>query len=110
MNLWEETIATLAKEGYTWEDVVAVFGNAFQVTKENFREVASETVYNPCCDAAQVAEDLTILLKDGKWLGRESPTAFFVERWGLYETPTPPAQVLPVRRLMTANVGWDSLK
>ena len=110
MNLWKETIATLEEEGYTWDDVEAVFGNDFQITKENFREVASETVYNPCCGAAQVAEDLIIFLHDGKWLARESPTAFFWERWGLHETPTPPAQVMPVRRLMTADIGWDSLK
>ncbi len=110
MNLWKETIAKLEEEGYTWDDVESVFGNDFQITKENFREVASETVYNTSCGAAQVAEDLTILLYNGKWLARESPTAFFAERWGLHETPKPPAQVMPVRRLVTADVGWDSLK
>lgn len=45
MNLWEETIEKLQRNGYTFDDVIAIYGEDFQITKENFEEVAKETDY-----------------------------------------------------------------
>ena len=36
--LWDETIDILNKNGKTFDDVVAVCGKQFQITKEEFRK------------------------------------------------------------------------
>ncbi len=113
MNLWKETIKTLEEEGYTWDDVESVFGEDFQITKENFHEVAYRTVYaNPPCMYQMVAIDLQILLKDGSWMERTASchSNICIERWDMHKTPTPPAEIREVKHLMTQDIGWDSLK
>ena len=41
-NLREETIAVLKEHGKKWSDVVGVCGNDFQITKEQFWELANK--------------------------------------------------------------------
>lgn len=108
MNLWKETIETLEKWGYKWDDVKSVFGYKFQITKENFERVAKETDYDEGYGAAKVAEDLMILLNDGAWMSREEYDGS--EWWSVHKTPTPPAEVKEVKWLTTREVGWDSLE
>ena len=44
-NLREETIAVLKEHGKKWSDVVGVCGNDFQITKEQFWELANKRYY-----------------------------------------------------------------
>ena len=46
VNLWKETIEILENNGKTWEDVQLIFGEDFQVTKENFEVVSKKTEYD----------------------------------------------------------------
>lgn len=64
MNLWEETIEKLQENGYIFDDVIAIYGEDFQITKENFEEIAKETDYNDGYGCQEIAKDLTILGKD----------------------------------------------
>lgn len=61
MNLWEETIDKLQRSGYTFNNVIAIYGEDFLITKENFEEVAKKTDYYDGYGAQKVAKDLTIL-------------------------------------------------
>ena len=57
----EEAIEKLQRNGYTFDDVIAIYGEDFQITKENFEEVVKETDYYDGFGAQKVAADLTIL-------------------------------------------------
>ena len=46
INLWEETIEVLEKYNKTWKDVQSIYGEDFQITKDNFEKVAKETDYD----------------------------------------------------------------
>lgn len=61
MNLWKETIKKLEDNGFTFDDVLSIYGNDFQITKENFEEVAKKTDYYSGYGGQEVACDLTIL-------------------------------------------------
>ena len=37
-NLWEETIGVLANNNKSFDDVIAICGNDFQITKEDFEK------------------------------------------------------------------------
>ena len=43
-NLWEETIEILSEYGKTFDDVLFIQGNNFEITKDNFERVAKELV------------------------------------------------------------------
>ncbi len=60
-NLWEETIEKLKNNGKTFEDVIAVYGTDFLITKENFEKVAKETDYDAGYGGQEIARDLKIL-------------------------------------------------
>lgn len=60
-NLWKETIEKLESNGFTFDDVLSIYGNDFQITKENFEEIAKSTNYNNGYGGQEVASDLTIL-------------------------------------------------
>lgn len=42
MNLWNETIAVLKSNGKTFDDVLTICGNEFQITKDDFKKYANE--------------------------------------------------------------------
>lgn len=67
-TLWYETIDILKENGKTFDDVVAVCGKQFQITKEEFRKY-SNTIYDDGYGAPEVAEDLLVIGKDF-WLER----------------------------------------
>ena len=60
MNLLKETLEELSKHGYTFDDVVAIYGDDFQITKENFMTVA-DFEYDDDYGSIEVAFDLRIL-------------------------------------------------
>lgn len=63
-NLWEETIEVLENNGKSFCDVIAVYGDNFQITKENFEKIARKTIYNASYGAQLVADDLKIFGKN----------------------------------------------
>lgn len=63
-NLWEETIKKLKSNGKTFEDVIAIYGDDFLVTKENFEKVAKKTDYYAGYGGQEIASDLKILGAD----------------------------------------------
>ncbi len=63
-NLWKETIEKLESNGKAFEDVIAIYGDDFLITKENFEEVARKTDYYAGYGRQEIASDLKILLTD----------------------------------------------
>lgn len=61
VNLWKETIEILENNGKTWEDVQLIFGEDFQVTKENFEVVSKKTEYDNGFGSQKIASDLVII-------------------------------------------------
>lgn len=97
MNLWKETIEDLKDRGYNWDDVTAVFGKNYSITKENFEEIAKGTDYDCGYGSQHVAEDLIVLLKDGNWLERGEYDGS--EWWQLRKPQKPPKKVVKVKYL-----------
>lgn len=63
MNLLQETLEILEQHGYTFDDVIAIYGDKFQITKENFTSLA-DVEYDDGYGGAEVARDLRILGND----------------------------------------------
>ena len=63
MNLLKETLEILEQHGYTFDDVIAIYGDKFQITKENFINLA-DVEYDDGYGGAEVARDLRILGND----------------------------------------------
>ena len=64
MNLWDETLEKLQEKGFTFDDVLFIYGEDFQISKEDFERVAKETEYYGGFGAQEVASDLTLLGND----------------------------------------------
>lgn len=60
INLWEETTSKLNDINKTWDDVLYVYGTDFQITKENFKEVAKRTFYDDGYGSSEVPYDLKL--------------------------------------------------
>ena len=67
-NLWKETICDLAENGKTWDDVIGICCDDFQITKEQFEKLANRE-YDNGYGGAEVAQDLMIVGADF-WLER----------------------------------------
>lgn len=63
-NFWKETIEFLENKGKIFDDVIAIYGEDFSITKENFEKVAKRTNYDSEYGGPYIAEDLIILGKD----------------------------------------------
>ena len=68
MNLWEETIEELKDRGKSFDDVLAICGSDFRITKEDFKKY-SNTDYDSGFGLPEVATDLIIIGADF-WLER----------------------------------------
>ena len=98
MNLWIETIDELDKHGKTFEDVLAVCGNEFRITKGDFKKYAN-TEYDSGYGAPEVAEDLLVIGADF-WLERHEYDG--AEWWEFKQMPK--YEELPFKTI-TALVG-----
>ena len=115
-NLWEETIEMLANNNKSFDDVVAICGNDFQITKEDF-EKYSKTEYDDGYGSPKVAEDLLIIGADF-WLERHEYDGS--EWWEFKQTPKykelpfKPITALTVEQARENGVdcscGWENLK
>lgn len=115
MNLYEETIKELAENGKTFDDVVAICGNEFQITKDDFVKY-SNTEYDSGYGAPEVAEDLLVVGNDF-WLERHD---YDGSEWWEFkampkhkELPFKEVTALTVRQARRNNVdcscGWETL-
>lgn len=68
-NLWKETISELTIHGKSFDDVKYIQGSDFGITKENFEQLARNTVYDSGYGTAEVAEDL-VIVGDNWWIER----------------------------------------
>lgn len=107
VNLLQETLDMLKEYNKNFDDVIAIFGDDFQITKENFIKVANKE-YNNGHGAAKVATDLKILgndfiMKRGEYDGCE---------WWEYITFNNelPKKFVEVKSVITNKVGWDTLE
>lgn len=115
-NLWEETIEELAYHKKGFDDVIAICGNDFQITKEDF-EKYSKTNYDSGYGAPEVAEDLLIIGVDF-WLERHEYDGS--EWWEFKQMPTRYKE-LPFKPITALTVnqarangdnyscGWETL-
>ena len=115
-NLWQETNEKLAKNGKCFNDVVAICGNDFQITKKEF-EKYSKTEYDDGFGSPKVAEDLLIIGADF-WLERHeydgSEWWEFKQMPKYKELPFKPITALTVEQARENGVdcscGWENLK
>lgn len=109
-NLWEETIDVLKEWGSTFEDVIAIYGKDFKITKENFKEVAQKTEYYAGYGSPAVAMDLTILGKNFIMKREEYDGA---ENWEYIVLPDLSSlnkKTVNIKALATDGIGWKELK
>ena len=92
-NLGKETISFLKKHGKKWSDVVGVCGNDFQITKEQFLELADKR-YDSGYGGNEVALDLKVVGKDF-WLERNEYDG--AEWWEYKEIPN--LSALPIKKV-----------
>lgn len=115
MNLYKETIEILAENGRTFDDVVAICGSEFQITKEDFIRY-SNTEYDSGFGGPEVAEDLLVVGYDF-WLERHE---YDGSEWWEFKTmpkykhlPFKEVTALTVRQALMNNVdcscGWETL-
>jgi hypothetical protein len=114
-NLWEETIKKLEKHNKSFDDVIVICGNDFQITKEDFAKY-SKTEYDDGFGAPEVAEDLLIIGPDF-WLERHEYDGS--EWWEFKQMPIytnlpfKPITALTVKQAHANGVdcscGWEKL-
>lgn len=97
-NLIEETIDFLDAYGYSKNDVQWIGGRDFIVPSEFFWNAADQT-YDNGYGSAEVALDLTIMLKDGTWLARKEYDGS--EWWTHCKPPIMPLEIRPVTNFIS---------
>ena len=106
-NLLQETLDMLKEHNKNFDDVIAIFGDDFQITKENFIKVADKE-YDEGYGAPEVATDLKILGND-----------FIMKRydydgaeWWEYITFNNelPKKFVEVKSVITNKTGWNTLE
>ena len=102
MNLAEETLEILEKNGLKKSDVLYAQGNDYWITAENFWDVAKDTEYDNGWGAPEVACDLKVVGKDW-WLERDDYDG--TEWWEFKKYPEKPQERAEVKRLARSD-GW----
>ena len=104
-NLWEETLKILDENGKTFDDVLFIQGNDFQITKGNFEEVAKKSDYYSGYGAQHIAKDLVLVGEDW-WIERNEYDG--MEWWDFKSIPIRCGNVETITKL---GIGmWDTLK
>lgn len=104
-NLKQETLKVLDEHGKTKNDILWIGGTDYCVPIDLFWELA-DTTYDDGYGAPKVAVDLVIVGKDF-WLERDEYDG--AEWWDFKSVPKKPEFEYPVERLITRDIGWDSL-
>lgn len=104
MNLWNETIGKLNKNGKTFDDVLVICGDEFQITKENFEKIARETEYYSGYGYQQVAYDLKLIGNDFAMIRVENAGN---EWWEFVSLSKYPKRMETVNKLADDNYSND---
>lgn len=104
-NLLEETLEILHENGNTFDDVLFIQGDDFEITKDNFEEVAKKTDYDDGYGAQHVATDIVLVGKDW-WIERYEYDGS--EWWEYKSIPTEKDKVEHIYHL--GNGMWDTIK
>ena len=107
-NLLSETIDFLAKHNLTLDDVKIFCGNDFQITRENFIELASEINYDSGYGTQIIACDLK-LIGNNWWAERYEYDGS--EWWEFKTFPTTNLPLQSVHSLCAHYIkqGWKTL-
>lgn len=104
-NLWKETIGILEEHGLSFDDVLYIQGNDFQITKGNFVSVATYTDYSSGYGAQRVPKDLVLVGEDW-WIERYEYDG--AEWWDFKSIP---ARKQYMKNITNLHKGmWDTLK
>ena len=104
-NLLDETIAVLEKNGKTISDIVAIQGNDFAISINNFIEIASCTNYDSGYGSQEIACDLKII-GNNWWLERREYDG--AEWWEFCQFPSLKIDIKEIHTL--SGDGWSSLE
>lgn len=105
-NLWEETIDRLKSENKSWDDVLFVTCNDFDISKDNFMETAMNTMYDSGYGGQYIPKDIKIV-GDDFWLDRGEYDGS--EWWNFQQAPARKnkEQIIPA---LTSSGYWMTLK
>lgn len=104
-NLLQETTQELMRHNKTWNDVLWIGGSNFTISIEDFKKLANRE-YDDGFGAPEVAQDLKIVGKDW-WLERYEYDG--AEEWVYKTYPTKPLEHKAVKRVITSEIGWQTL-
>ncbi len=103
-NLLEETIEILEENDKTFDDVIGVCGNEFQISIEDFKLLANRE-YDDGYGSQEVASDLVVVGKDF-WLERHE---YDGSEWWEYKSNFNLSE-LPFKKVRRVIGGmWDTL-
>lgn len=105
-NLYDETVSMLEAFGKSIEDVVAVQGEEFAISLDDFIDLAKKLDYDSGYGSAHVATDL-IIVGDGWWLERREYDGS--EWWEFRAAPQPKTEIKSVRTLGDDADYWPKL-
>jgi hypothetical protein len=105
-NLYEETMGILAVNGKTLDDIVAVQGEDFAISIDEFIELSKQLDYDSGYGSAHVATDL-VIVGDGWWLERREYDGS--EWWEFRAAPQPKPEIKSVRTLGDDADYWPKL-
>ena len=105
VNLYEETMIVLKEKGKSLNDIKFIKGDDFDITVDNFIEVAKKTDYDDGYGAAEVAVDLKIVGEDWFLQRREYDGS---EWWEYITIPNRTNKIVNIKNL--AGDLWHTLK
>lgn len=106
INLLEETEEELVTHNKTSDDVLWIGGSDFTISIEEFKKLANQE-YDNGFGAPEVAQDLKVVGKDW-WLQRHEYDG--AEHWDYMTYPKKPSEQKSVKRVITCNIGWETLR
>jgi hypothetical protein len=110
MNLLTETKTAITTSGHKISDIrfIGSLKTGHSCTWKEF-EILADVTYDHGFGAAEVAQDLVIVFKDGQKMWRDE---YDGSEWWEFSTPSKiPRKKLPIRRLIVRHdqIGWKDL-
>lgn len=108
MNLLTETIEAITESGHTPDQIVFIGSeqSGHQCSWDEYRILADQA-YDNSYVAQKVAKDLIIVFSDGTRMFRAEYDGS--EWWDYVRVFAVPKSAVPIRKLFTNHVGWDTL-
>lgn len=114
-NLLEETLRVLEQNGKSEKDIVWLGCNDFQITWDNFKEIAKDANYDDGYGSAEVAQDLKIVGNGFEMVRQEYDGS---EWWDFRGNAAMPAKIIKITALtidqakensQNVSCGWEDL-